>query len=100
MGFSNLPTSSARVFGITHSKSEALPSSRSLLVDHELVGASEEDFARPVLPNFAAQGTLDGNRLKGKLLPAGRHVAAAPLARHNEGLAISGCQEHASMIGK
>jgi hypothetical protein len=51
-------------------------------------------------PQLAAQGTFDGDRLKGELLAARRHIAAASLACDDEGLAISGCREHASMIAK
>jgi len=58
-----------------------------LLAGDELLRSPEEDFARPVPPNFAAQGTLNGDGLEGELLQAGGHIAAAPLARHDEHLA-------------
>jgi len=70
------------------------------LPNHELVCPTEKDFARPVLPNFAAQGALDGDGLEGELLPPGWHVAAATLAGHHEGLAATGSWEHAGMIGE
>jgi hypothetical protein len=54
------------------------------LVNHELVRPTEEDFRRQVPAQFAAQGTLDRDRLKGELHPARGHVAAAPLALHDE----------------
>jgi hypothetical protein len=56
-------------------------------VNHEIVRPTEEDFARPVLPLLSTQRTLDGDRLKGELLPPGGHVAAAAFACHHERLA-------------
>jgi hypothetical protein len=53
----------------------------------QLVGATEEDFARPVLPLLSTQRTLYGDRLEREFLQAGGHVAAAPLAGDHEGLA-------------
>ncbi len=69
-------------------------------MNDELVGATEEDFGGEVSAQFAAEGTLDGDGLKGEFTPARRHVAAAFLAGHHEGLPISGHLEHASMVGK
>jgi hypothetical protein len=56
-------------------------------VDDELVGSAEEDFARPVLPEFAAKGTLDRDGLEGKFRDPRWNVAAASLAGDHEGLA-------------
>jgi hypothetical protein len=56
-------------------------------VNYELVRSAEEDFARPVLPLLSTQRTLDGDRLKGEFPQAGRHIAAATLARDHERLA-------------
>ena len=67
---------------------------------YELVGASEEDFGRQVPKQFATEGALDGDGLKRKFFPTGRHIAAASLAFHHEGFPISGHLEHASMIGE
>jgi hypothetical protein len=53
-----------------------------------LVRLSEEDFARPVLPNVAAKRTLNRDGLEVKILKAGWDIAAALLARHHEGFAI------------
>lgn len=44
-----------------HSTSEALPASAPLLVNHELVKPTEEDFGGQVPTQFAAEGTLDGD---------------------------------------
>jgi hypothetical protein len=70
-----------------------------LLVNHELVRSSEEDLRWQVPANFTTEGALNGDGLERKLHDAGWNVAAALLAGHHEGLAISGCREHASMIG-
>lgn len=56
-------------------------------MNHELVGATEEDLGRQVPTKLATAGALDGDGLKRKLLPTGRHIAAAFLAGHNENLA-------------
>ena len=55
-----------------------------LLASNELVGMTEEDLRWQVPAQFAAKGTLDGDRLEGELLPARRHIAAAPLAGDNK----------------
>jgi hypothetical protein len=57
------------------------------LVNHKLVRATEEDLGGEVPVKFAAEWALDGDGLKRKFIPARRHIAAAPLARHHEGLA-------------
>ena len=69
-------------------------------MNHKLVGVTEDDFTRAVLPEFAAQWALDGDGLKGEFLSTGGDIAAALLARDDERLPISGHWEHASMIGK
>jgi hypothetical protein len=76
------------------------PASGPLLVNHELVGATEEDLGRQVPTKLATEGALDGDGLKGEFTDAGWNVVAASLACHHEGLPISGHLEHASMIGK
>ena len=81
------------------STAEALEASAPPLVNNEWVGASEEDLRWKVSSQFAAKGTLDGDGLERKLLLTRRHIAAAPLACHHECFAISGCREHACMIG-
>ena len=58
-----------------------------LLVHHELVRFAEEDLRGEVPALFTTQGTLDRDGLKWELPDAGRHVAAALLAGHDEGLA-------------
>jgi hypothetical protein len=68
-----------------HSR-DSSAASGTLLVNYELVRSPEEDFARPVLPELAAQWALDGDGLKWEFLDAGWNVAAAPLARDDEGL--------------
>jgi hypothetical protein len=55
-------------------------------VNYELVSTTEEDLRRQVPAQFAAEGASDGDRLEGELLPPGGHIAAAPLALHDEGL--------------
>jgi hypothetical protein len=65
---------------------------------HELVRATEEDFGGEVSSQFAAKWALDGDGLKWKFIPTGRHMAVASVAGHHEYLAISVCREHASMI--
>jgi hypothetical protein len=54
---------------------------------------------RQVPTQFATEGALNRDGLKRKLPDAGWNIAAASLARDNECLAISGCREHASIIG-
>jgi hypothetical protein len=46
-------------------------------MNDELVRATEKDLRWQVPAQLAAEGALDGDRLKGKFLPPGRHVAAA-----------------------
>jgi hypothetical protein len=52
-----------------------------------LVWQTKEDFTRPVLPEFSAQGTLHGDGLEREFIPASWYVAAAAFALHHEGLA-------------
>ncbi len=66
----------------------------------ELVRSPEEDFAWPVLAEFAAQRTRDRDGLEREFLSLRRHVAAASLALHDEGLAARGGREHGEIIGK
>jgi hypothetical protein len=58
-----------------------------LLAGDECVWPTEEDLRYKVPSQLAAQGALDGDRLKGKFLTPGRHIPAAPLALHDEGFA-------------
>ena len=69
-------------------------------MNHELVRSPEEDFRGQVSAQLAAEGALDRDGLKRKFFPTGRHIAAASLAGHHEGLPTSGHLEHASIIGK
>jgi hypothetical protein len=52
-----------------------------------LVRPTEEDLRRQVLAQLPTEGALDGDRLKGELIPATGHIAAAPFAGYDEGLA-------------
>jgi hypothetical protein len=52
-----------------------------------LVRPTEEDFGRQVPAKFATQEALNVDGLKWELLPARGHIAAAPLAGDDEGLA-------------
>jgi hypothetical protein len=61
--------------------------SGTLLPNHELVRSAKEDFRRQVPAHFTAKATLNGDGLKRELPQAGRHVAAAFLALHDERLA-------------
>jgi hypothetical protein len=79
---------------------EHLPASGPLLPGDELVGVSEEDFGGQVSPQFAAQGALDLDGLKGELPDAGWNVAAASFAGDHECLAARGGCEHGRMIGE
>ena len=83
-----------------HSTSEALLASGPLLVNYELVGFSEEDLGGKVPTQFATEGALNSDGLKGELPDAGWNVAAALLAGHHEALPISGHWEHGSMVGE
>jgi hypothetical protein len=56
-------------------------------VGDELVRPTEEDLRGKIPAKFATEGALNGNGLKWKFLDAGRHIAAASLACHHEGLA-------------
>jgi hypothetical protein len=67
-----------------------VPTSVPLLVKHELVRPTEEDFRGQVPAQFATQGTLDGDRLERKLIPPGGHVAAAAFAGHREQSPLDG----------
>jgi hypothetical protein len=58
-----------------------------MLVNHELVGASEVYLRREVPAQFAAKRTLDRDGLERELLDAGWNIAAAAFALHHEGLA-------------
>jgi hypothetical protein len=63
------------------------PASHPLLPGDKLVWPAEEDFGGQVPAQFAAQRAFDGDRLERELLPAGGHVAAAPLAGDHEDFA-------------
>jgi len=52
----------------------------------EAVRPTEEDLGGQVPPQFAAEGSSDGDRLEGELLPPRGNIAAAFLALHDEGL--------------
>jgi len=62
----------------------ALPPSDPLLAGDEWVRPTEEDLARQVPAQFAAERTLDADGLEGEFLTTRRHVAAAPLAGDHE----------------
>jgi hypothetical protein len=49
-----------------------------------LVRQTEENLAWPVLPQLAAKRTLDCDGLEGEFIPARGHIAATPLALHDE----------------
>ena len=49
---------------------------------------------------LAAQGALNGNGLEREFPQSGRHVAAAKLAGHDEGLAARWRREHGDTIGE
>jgi len=86
--------------GSSRLAAEELPASGPVLVNHELVRTSEEDLGWPVLPDLAAERTLDGDRLERKFLAARRHVAAAPFALHDECFPASRGWEHGNRIGE
>jgi hypothetical protein len=67
--------------------SGTVPASGPLLVNDELVRPTEEDLRGQVPSQFAAQGALDGDGLKWKLIPARLHIAAASVAGDHEGFA-------------
>jgi hypothetical protein len=67
---------------------------------YRMVRPSEEDLSGKVTAQFATEGTLNGDGLKGKLCDARWNVAAAPLACDDETLPISGHLEHFIMIGE
>ena len=69
-------------------------------MNHELVRTPEENLGWPVLPDLAAERTLDGNRLERKFLAARRHVTAAPFALHYECFPASRGWEHGDRIGE
>jgi hypothetical protein len=79
---------------------QRLPPSGSLILNHQLVRSSEKNLRGQVPPLFAAQGTIYRYGLKGELSEPGRHIAAASLARDNNGLSISRHLEHVLMIGE
>jgi hypothetical protein len=55
-----------------------------LLAGDEQVRPTEEHLGGQVTAQLPAEGTLDGDRLKGKPFQARGHIAAAPLALHDE----------------
>jgi hypothetical protein len=67
-----------------------LPASSPLLTGDELVRPTEEDLGGQVPAQFAAEGTLDRDRLERELPDAGWHIAAAPFAGDHEDLALDG----------
>jgi hypothetical protein len=54
---------------------------------YQMVRPSEKNFGGQVPAKFATEGALNGDGLKRELPDAGWNVAAALLARDNEGLA-------------
>ena len=71
--------------GVVWSIQTDLPHRRApALSPQQLVRSPEEDLGGQVPAQFAAEGTLDGDRLERKLPDAGRHIAAAPLAGDDE----------------
>jgi hypothetical protein len=69
-------------------------------VNHELVRPTEEDLSGKVTAQFATEGALNGDGLKGEIPNARWNVAAASLACDDEAFPISGHLEHANMIGE
>jgi hypothetical protein len=65
-----------------------------------LIRPTEEDLKGEAPARVTAERTLNCDGLKWELSQAGQHVAAAALAGDHEGHAISGCLEHASIIGE
>jgi hypothetical protein len=65
----------------------ASPAFAPLLLNHQLVKATEEDLGRQKSAQLAAQRALDHDGLEWELPNAGWNVAAASFARDNEGLA-------------
>jgi hypothetical protein len=58
-----------------------------MLAGDELVRPTEKDFSGEVPPHFTAQRALDSDGLEREFIPPRKHVAAAPLAGHDEGFA-------------
>ena len=73
-----------------------------LLAGDELVRSSEEYLGRQIPPQFTAKRTLDGDRLERELIPARRHIAAAPLAGDHEVPTLDGWEAecHSLSIGE
>jgi hypothetical protein len=69
-------------------------------VNHEIVWSPEEDLSGKVPAQFATEGALNRDGLKGELPDARSNIATASLASDDEALPISEHLEHASMIGK
>jgi hypothetical protein len=86
--------------GRQHLQPKSSAASGSLLPGDELVRSPEEDLGGEVPAQFAAQGTLDRDGLKWEFPGAGGNIAAARLARDDEGLAGRWGQEHGRMIGE
>ena len=51
-----------------------------------MVRLPEEDLRRQVPAQLSTEGTLDGDRLEGELIPARGHIAAAPLAGDHDAM--------------
>jgi len=73
-----------------------------LLAGDELVRPTEEDLAGQVPAQLATKGTRDGHRLKGELVPARGHIAAAPFASDHEVSTLDGWEAecHSLSIGE
>jgi hypothetical protein len=56
----------------------------------------------PLIPELSQShsGAFDRDGLKRKLIPATGHIAAAPLAGDDEGLAARWSREHENIIGE
>jgi len=63
-----------------------LPASGAPLAGDQLVRLPEEDLRRQVPAQLSTEGTLDGDRLEGELIPARGHIAAAPLAGDHDAM--------------
>jgi len=72
------------------SSGQISPTNGALLASDELVRPTEEDLCGQIPSQLTAKAALNRYGLKRKFLPARRHVAAASLALHHEGLPISG----------
>lgn len=74
------------------------PASGPPLAGDELVWPTEEDLRGQVPAKFAAEGTLDRDRLEREFLPPRGHVAAAPLAGDHEKPPLDGWESECHFL--